>query len=40
MKINTIIISNINTRKEKIEQFAGLNAMFNTENSEDFSMFK
>ena len=22
MKINTIIISNINTRKEKIEQFA------------------
>lgn len=29
MKINTIIISNNNTRKEKIERFVRLNAMFN-----------
>ena len=29
MKINTIIISNNNTRKEKIERFVGLNAIFN-----------
>lgn len=29
MRINTIIISNNNTRKEKIERFVRLNAMFN-----------
>ena len=29
MKINTIIISNNNTWKKKIERFVGLNAMFN-----------
>ena len=29
MKINTIIISNNNTRKEEIERFVGLNTMFN-----------
>ena len=28
-KVNTIIISNNNTRKEKIERFVGLNNMFN-----------
>ena len=30
MKINTIIITNIDARKEKIERFVSLNSMFNT----------